>query len=241
MKEFSFFKKSISIFILLCFYNGSFILPASNENNVPDYDNKITKIPFFVRAVEGNKSFLKINPKLYKINVIENISRKGKSPLYKIMANGKMSFDELAFFLLSNNTEISMRQAKNISKLYIEESKTEGINHDIAFSQMCLETGFLKFNGIVHSNQNNFCGLGAINNDICGEKFNSKREGIRAHIQHLKAYASHESLKNKILDNRFHFVKRGISPSVDNLSGKWATDPEYSNKIKSILKRLWRV
>lgn len=241
MKEFSFFKKSISIFILLCFYNGSFILPASNKNSIPEYDNEIAKIPFFVRTVEENKSFLRINPKFFRKDKTENIIRKEIISLYKIMANGKMSFDELAFFLLSNNTKISMQQAKNIAKLYIEESKTEGINHDIAFSQMCLETGFLKFNGIVHSNQNNFCGLGAINNNICGEKFNSKREGVRAHIQHLKAYASHESLKNQVLDKRFHFVKRGISPSVGNLSGRWAADPEYSNKIKSILNRLWRV
>ncbi|MCD4773582.1 MAG: glucosaminidase domain-containing protein [Bacteroidales bacterium] len=238
MKESKLLIGSISIFILLCFYNGSFNLPASNENSVPAFDNKINEIPFFVRIVKGSNSFVMINPKLYRKNTSAMIIRKEIVSTHKIMTNGKMLNDELAFFLVSNNKKISLQQAKDFAKLYINESKAEGVNHDIAFCQMCLETGFLKFNGIVRQNQNNFCGLGAINNNTCGEKFNSKRDGVRAHIQHLKAYASYESLKNSILDKRFHFVKRGISPSVGDLTGKWAVDPEYGNKIKRILKRL---
>jgi|AntAceMinimDraft_15_1070371.scaffolds.fasta_scaffold04169_6 hypothetical protein len=240
MKEFKIFKKSILIIILFCFYNGSYNLPASNVDSIPDYDNEIANIPFFVNSLKRNINVFIINPELYKINETRIIIRKKISSLYKIMTIGKMSCNELAVFLHSNNSEISILQAKNISKLYISESNKEGVNHDIAFSQMCLETGFLKFNGVVHPNQNNFCGLGTINIDNCGQKFNSKKEGIRAHIQHLKAYASDKSIKNALLDNRFYFVERGISPTVDNLSGRWASDPEYSNKIKSILDKLWR-
>ena len=186
----------------------------------------------------GDIDLLRINPELFKTKSSIAIKHKERLSLYEIMTNGKMSCDELAYFLNSNNPKISIQQAKDISKLYINESKTEGVNHDIAFCQMCLETGFMKFNNVVNKNQNNFCGLGTINENVCGHKFNSEKEGIRAHIQHLKAYASNKSLNNDLLDKRFHFVKRGISPTIDNLSGRWAADPEYGEKIKSLLLRL---
>lgn len=157
------------------------------------------------------------------------------------MANGKMHWADLVNFLLDQNSKIDMDYAKNLASLYVQESKIEGVNHDIAFSQMCLETGFLNFGGVVQPYQNNFCGLGAINKKVSGEKFNSLREGVRAHIQHLKAYASKNPINNTLIDNRFLFVKRGTATIVDDLSGKWASDPEYGNKIKSILKRLQNV
>ena len=36
----------------------------------------------------------------------------------------------------------------------------KGSNSDVAFAQMCLETGFLRFGGLVTMDMNNFCGLG---------------------------------------------------------------------------------
>ncbi|MCD4745424.1 MAG: glucosaminidase domain-containing protein [Bacteroidales bacterium] len=155
-----------------------------------------------------------------------------------IMDNGKKSKNQLVYFLINNNPNIDYGTANILAKYYIEEAAREGVNHDIAFCQMCLETGFLKFNGIVSHKQNNFCGLGAVSPEHKGEIFLSKRLGVIAHIQHLKAYASKKDLVGKLIDKRFGFVKRGIAPTVDHLTGKWAADKNYSNKIKNLLSRL---
>jgi len=64
-------------------------------------------------------------------------------------------------------------------------------------------------------------------------------EGIRAHIQHLKAYCSLEPLKSKQVDMRFHNVKRGIVFTIYDLTGRWATDPRYGDKIHYLIKKLY--
>ena len=115
----------------------------------------------------------------------------------------------------------------------------EGVNHDIAFAQMCLETGFLRYGGDVKPGQYNFCGLGATGGGEPGLSFPDPRIGVRAHIQHLKAYGSTEDLNNDLVDPRFHFVVRGRAPTIQGLTGTWAADPRYSEKITAILKRLY--
>ena len=163
-----------------------------------------------------------------------NLGKEG----YRIMANGTKSVEQLADFLTYFNEHIDVTQAYLMAGYYISESEKEGVNHDIAFCQMCLETGFLKFGGIVEPKQNNFCGLGAVNANTPGEHFPTRRMGVIAHIQHLKAYASKKPLNGQLLDRRFKWVKRGCAPTVDGLAGKWAADREYSLKIKSLLYRL---
>ncbi|MDR1804516.1 MAG: glucosaminidase domain-containing protein [Treponema sp.] len=123
--------------------------------------------------------------------------------------------------------------------LYIEETAVEGVNSDVAFAQMCLETGFLRFGGLVTADMNNFCGLGAVSLDQRGVSFPNPRMGVRAHIQHLKAYASEEPLKQALVDPRFQYVRRGSSPAIVGLTGTWAEDRFYADKINSILERLY--
>jgi hypothetical protein len=158
-----------------------------------------------------------------------------------IMGKGLSDHEELSAFLLSNNPGIDMSFAEELSALYREESAVEGINHDVAFAQMCLETGFLRYGGLVTPEMNNFCGLGAISADSPGESFSSPQIGVRAHIQHLKAYASTEGLNQELVDPRHFWVRYGSAPTVDNLTGSWATDQEYGIKLRKILSRLYQV
>ncbi|MGA0198387.1 MAG: cell wall hydrolase, partial [Prochlorotrichaceae cyanobacterium] len=72
-----------------------------------------------------------------------------------------------------------------------------------------------------------------------GANFPSIRLGIRALVQHLKAYASTEPILQEIIDPRFRFVRRGTAPLVSQLSGRWAADLQYGDKIISILRRLY--
>ena len=128
--------------------------------------------------------------------------------------------------------------------LVLEESASEGVNPYVVFAQSMLETGWLKFGGQVRPEQCNFAGIGALDNGVHGASFNSYglnsvRFGIRAQVQHLKAYASCDSLVNECVDPRFQYVKRGSCPFVSMLGGKWASDPDYGHKILRIVSSLY--
>jgi hypothetical protein len=166
----------------------------------------------------------------------------GKSfgiPRY-IMSSGRLTAEQLVTFVAATALESDTVRAARLAPLYIVEAQAEGVNHDIAFAQMILETGFLRFKGVVGPHTNNFCGLGAVSSKQTGHVFPDERSGIRAHIQHLKAYASSEPLAGELVDPRYHFVTpKGKAPTIDALAGTWATDPKYAAKIKSLLRRMY--
>ena len=160
------------------------------------------------------------------------------APVY-IMGEGTIDGETLSLFLMKTNPFVEPDYARVLASHYINESAYEGINHDVAFSQMCLETGFLGFGGLVQPEWNNFCGLGAIGPQEPGLVFPDPQTGVRAHIQHLKAYASEEPLNGQLVDPRYRLVRKGSSPTIDGLSGTWAADRQYSVKIRAILHRLY--
>jgi hypothetical protein len=157
----------------------------------------------------------------------------------RILGMGRIPFYGLALFLLDANPGIDAGYIEDLALYYTEEAAQEGVNHDIAFAQMCLETGFLRYGGLVTPEMNNFCGLGSIGPGRPGEQFPSPRMGIRAHIQHLKAYATEAPLRQDLVDPRYRYVRYGSAPTLDGLTGSWAVDREYSQKIRYILERLY--
>ena len=157
-----------------------------------------------------------------------------------IVGKGESKAEQLAYFLLNENNSADPGFVEALAAFYVTEAEIEGINHDVAFAQMCLETGFLRFGGLVSAEMNNFCGLGAIGPGENGLWFSTAELGVRAHIQHLKAYANEEPLIGELIDPRFRFVRRGSSPILQGLSGTWAADKMYADKIELILDRLFR-
>jgi hypothetical protein len=156
-----------------------------------------------------------------------------------IMGKGKASATQLTDFFLINNQNINRNSVHKFANIYIREASMEDVNWDVAFTQMCLETNYLRFGGQVKKNQYNFAGIGATDNGATGAVFKSPQEGIRAQIQHLKAYADTSKLKNKLVDPRFHYVKRGSVKYVSELgNGNWASDPNYGKKISKSIKLL---
>ena len=115
----------------------------------------------------------------------------------------------------------------------------EGIRAEVAFCQAMKETGFLRFGGRVPITALNFAGMGAIDSDASVYAvYSSVREGIRAQVQHLKAYANNEPLHNACVDGRFGYVTRGSAPYVEwlgqheNPYGKgWATAVGYGYSV----------
>ena len=155
-----------------------------------------------------------------------------------ILGQGLIPENLLSDFVLYYNPWAQV-STDELANLYVEEADMEGVNHDAAFAQMCLETGFLGFGGLVVPEMNNFCGLGAIGPGQNGEWFPDPRTGVRAHIQHLKAYATEEPLNQDLVDPRRIWVRNGSSPKISGLSGTWAEDLLYGEKINSILERLY--
>jgi len=156
------------------------------------------------------------------------------------MGSGSVGEDRLVSFFLVNNPAANREKVERMAKYYLEEGKTEGVNPDVAFVQMCLETGFLRFGGLVTEDMNNFCGLGTIGQGQQGNSFPDERTGVRAHVQHLKAYATAEPLKEAQVDPRYKYVNpKGKSPMIQGLSGTWAADREYGTKLAVLLEKLY--
>ena len=147
---------------------------------------------------------------------------------------------QLAAFFLAHNPGENPYRVRRMAAYYIAEAKTEGINSDVAFVQMCLETGFLKFGGLVTVDMHNYCGLGAIDSEHTGEWFPSEEIGVRAHIQHLQAYALTTPLNGDIVDPRYKYVQRGRAQDVFGLAGTWASDRAYGQKLDALLEELGR-
>ena len=116
-----------------------------------------------------------------------------------IMGTSICTAEQMCKYLLSKNPspKLNGMDPLEFCKLYLEEGEAEGVRGDFAFCQSCHETGHFRYGGQVLQQQNNFAGIGATNNSPIGKGawFNSQREGVRAQIQHLKAYASFNPLK----------------------------------------------
>ena len=91
------------------------------------------------------------------------------------------------------------------------------------------------------------CRDSALDGNSTGDcaSFPDVRTGIRAQIQHLKAYGSTEQLVNEQVDPRFHLVKRGVAPYVEWLGQKenptgagWASGVNYGYSIVSMIRVL---
>lgn len=134
---------------------------------------------------------------------------------------------------------------------YISEGEIEGIAGDVAFAQSCIETGNFKFNPAtcaVTIDQNNFAMIGVTGTFLKGESFATPQLGIRAQIQHLKAYANKEPLKQECVDPRFGLVLRGCAPYVkwlgmkENPTGRgWASAKNYGYNVLRVLNNIRQI
>lgn len=129
---------------------------------------------------------------------------------------------------------------EELPSLYLETGKKYGIKGDVSFAQMLKETGYFKFGGDVKLEQNNMAGLGATG-AVAGASFVSLEEGVRAHIQHLFAYASTSPVPSgeTIVDQRFNLVARGSATTWESLNGKWAVPGDgYGQEILDVHKKI---
>jgi probable enterotoxin B len=151
-----------------------------------------------------------------------------------IMGESEISQNSIKNFFNSLNIKdyklsVSIDEFINIA---YEEASMEGVRGDIVVAQAFLETGYFKYGdgkGIVQPEDNNFAGIGATGQANLRNTFKDVREGLRAQVQHLKAYASTAPLNNTVIDPRFKYVTRGSAKTLAELNGKWAY-PGYNTK-----------
>ena len=207
---------------------------------------KISYFQIFFHSAENCNMKNKTIKKIFTAAALLALSSCASMPkhhkAYKLSRNimdiGQLNAEQLSTYFVSRNSEADKEHIKEFAQYYIDEAAAEGINSDVAFAQMCLETGFLRFGGLVQPEFHNYCGLGAMDADHPGEIFETEELGVRAHIQHLQAYATTEdvALHKELVDPRYNWVhKTKYIETIYELAGTWATDPQYGQKIEANL------
>lgn len=197
--------------------------------------------------------------------VFEYINTNATGGLMQIMGTSQTTVAQMVRYYNSNASGYDTFKAKyngkyngvlakggastinQFAQIFYEEATAEGVRAEVAFTQCMKETGFLKYGGDVLPNQYNFAGIGATG-AVHGASFSNVRIGIRAQIQHLKAYGSISPLTNPCVDPRFNLVKRGSAQYVEWLGIKenpngygWATSKSYGHDIVNMVNSLLRM
>ena len=170
---------------------------------------------------------------------------------YPVMGSSDITVQDMVDYFNDSGEEypsedLSEGGAESIEafcQMYIDEAAAEGVRPEVAFAQTMKETGFLQYGGDAHIEQFNFAGLGTTGNGVPGNSYPDVRTGIRAQIQHLKAYATDDALNGTCVDDRYAYVKKGSAPYVQWLGQQenpeglgWATGENYGYDIVDMIK-----
>ena len=172
-----------------------------------------------------------------------------------VMQPNRVTPDQMAAWFRSKNIQgySATVPVETLAGHFVAEGRAENIAGDIAFAQSILETGWFRFaSGQVKASYNNFGGMGACDGGHCTvATFPTARIGVRAQIQHLRAYAdptvTNSNLAYPLESPRFHLVNpKGRAPLWEDFGGvdpvhggvNWASDTEYSVKILRIYSDL---
>ena len=188
-------------------------------------------------------------------NVVSDSSDQDAEELTTIMGETATTVEQMMRYYESSGNQYPSEALgkggaptlRDFCQMYYEEAVAEGVKAEVAFAQAMKESAWLKFGGIVKIEQFNFAGLGALDGNAQGQaaSFSDVRTGIRAQIQHLKAYGSAEDLKSACVDPRFKYVTRNSAKYVEWLGIKenpagvgWASDKNYGYAIVDMVKVL---
>lgn len=156
------------------------------------------------------------------------------------------SQEQCVSYLLSVNPHPAISVSpRELVAYYYEEGAREGIRPDVAFAQALKETGFFRYGGTVTPDQNNYCGLGTTSTEIKGAYFATSQIGVRAHIQHLLAYASTRRPIRPVVDPRYNLVRNVYGTITlgnwQDLNGRWAVPGDsYGQSILSMFRAILR-
>jgi len=158
-----------------------------------------------------------------------------------IEGKGSLSKNQITAYVKKQNPSVNETFLDSLISVYIQEAAFENINHDIAIAQMLYATSCLK--GSKYVSANNFGGL--LELPSWNGVFSSMTDGVRAHIQHLKGYASTTMNNKQIVDPRYYLLINlkylGTVKTYDQLYARWAANPaNYKKNIEIILDGLYK-
>lgn len=230
--------------------NGKYkIIKTVSKNKQVYYDKSRKKGAVYyykIRAVKkvGRKSYYSAFSPKKSVCVKNKISGKSKATAEELAAYYR-EYAKYPSYYAANGKDKSVNTIDKFCQIYVEECNAEGIRAEVAFCQTMLETGWLTFKGDVKISQFNFAGLGATGNNRKGSSFSTVRKGVRAQIQHLKAYSSKAPLKKACVDPRFKYVKRGSAAYVEWLGIQenpkkrgWAAKSRYGYRIMELVRKI---
>ena len=162
-----------------------------------------------------------------------------------VMGASEISGGVLAQYFHANKPgqECAADPIEGMTAAFVQEGADEGVRGDIAFAQSIVETGWFRYGGQVQCGQHNLAGLGAVDGGGGGASFPDTVTGVRAQIQHLRAYADSTAtscavppLHNACVDPRFNLVSpKGKAPTWEQMgNGNWATDPDYAAVVLGV-------
>ena len=172
---------------------------------------------------------------------------------YPIMGKSSVTVEQMVEYF---NSSLEKYPAEALSKggadsietfcqMFYDEASAEGIRPEVPFVQTMKETGWLQYGGDASIEQFNFAGLGTTGGGVAGNSYPDVRTGIRAQIQHLKAYATADALAQECVDERYEYVTKGSAPYVEWLGQQenpegygWATADNYGYSIVDMISKL---
>lgn len=216
---------------------------ASKKFNVQIYKNNYMDLqqafgndlkPYYMHYIQNGKA----EGRNAESQIYHSVITKSTTTVNQMVNyyNAKVSYP--AYYGNANVPDI-----RSFCQVYYDEATAEGVDPALAFTQAMKETGFLKFTGQVKIDQFNFAGMGVTDASTNGDSYQNVREGIRAHVQHLKAYAvKNPTFANPVVDKRysswFAANRSGTAPYIEwlgiseNPSGfGWATEKGYGYSI----------
>lgn len=231
---------------------------ASGEARRVHDPDKATKIRTerTTNAPESNDFRARIDALMKNANEINAPVREDDSPFSvpktlseydtAIIGTPLASQEQCVSYLLSVNPHPAISVSpRELVAYYYEEGAREGIRPDVAFAQALKETGFFRYGGTVTPDQNNYCGLGTTSTEIKGAYFATSQIGVRAHIQHLLAYASTRRPIRPVVDPRYNLVRNVYGTITlgnwQDLNGRWAVPGDsYGQSILSMFRAILR-
>ena len=170
---------------------------------------------------------------------------------YPIMGESSVTVQEMVDYFEESGKEYPSEELakggadsiETFCQMYYDEALAEGVRPEVAFAQTMKETGFLQYGGDASIEQFNFAGLGTTGGGVPGNSYPDVRTGIRAQVQHLKAYATTDPLEQECVDDRYEYVKKGAAPYVEWLGQQenpeglgWATGDNYGYDIVRMIE-----
>lgn len=175
-----------------------------------------------------------------------------------ILGETKITYNQLKAWVKSKKSADPLLLA-NLPSIWRAAIK-RGILPEVMCSQICVETGYFKFGGVLDASYHNTCGLkttkgGSDKAASAHMKFKSWEEGINAHADHLALYAGAKGFPKYSPETKGYYNEKckangttkdprhftylyGKCKTVEGLSGTWATNKKYAELILTLVKEI---